>query len=369
MNDGEYCMTEIEEKCVECGQCATSCGILTESGQSPLAMAKRGITITEAFSCSLCGACEAACPQGCSPKEMFAERRNEGVTKDEVDINEYRYMFPDRKNNVINVYRKYSGIDYSDIDSCRAAETCFFPGCTLMTYSPGLTRKIFQQLKNNCDSLSMWTECCGKPLDQMGLQQRLKSAHDSLREFVQENHIKRIIVACPGCYYELLKIFKSCNVVIQTVYEVLKFSQQIASDSKYYAVHDSCPDRFVGKFGQEVRQALEQCGFTTVEMTHNKVKTICCGSGGQLSHFRLDLTEQLVQLRQDEAKQASADILVGYCLSCVLKYDTKTAEIPVTHALNLLLGLQEDFHGAKERVKKMLSGPDGEKIWEEIMAD
>lgn len=362
-------MMEIMAKCVECGLCTDSCGFLTETGQSPSTMAKRGITVSEAFSCSLCGVCEAVCPQGCSPKKMFAERRNEAVKNGEFNIDEYRYMFPDRKNNVMNVYRKYSGIDYSSIDSFSEAETCFFPGCTLMTYSPGLTRVIFQHLKNSSGCRGMWTECCGKPLDQMGLQQRLNSAHDRLIKFVQEHKIKRIIVACPGCYYDLLKIFQSCNVVIQTVYEVMNFLKQVPSDGNYYAVHDSCPDRFIGKFGREVRQALEQCGFSTVEMIHNNINTICCGSGGQISHFRPDLTEQLVRLRHDEARQAGADILVGYCLSCVLKYDKKTSEIPVTHALNLLLGLKEDFKGAKERANKMFSGPDGEKRWEEMMAD
>jgi len=362
-------MKKIEEKCAECGLCATSCGLLTESGQSPLAMAKRGITVSEAYSCSLCGACEGICPQGCSPNEMFAERRNEAVRKSQIDIDEYRYMFPDRKNNVMSVYRKHSGIDYHDIDSFLETETCFFPGCTLMTYSPGLTREIFQHLKKSCGCLGMWTECCGKPLEQMGLEERLEDAHDRLIKFVQEHNIKRIIVACPGCYYDLLKVFQSCNVIIQTVYEVMKFSKQVNSDDKHYAVHDSCPDRFAGKFGKEVRQALEECNFSTVEMIHSKVNTICCGSGGQISHFRPDLTEQLVKQRQDEAMQAGADVLVGYCLSCVLKYDNKTSEIPVTHVLNLLLGLKEDFKGAKERAKKMFDGPDGQKRWKEMMID
>jgi Fe-S oxidoreductase len=362
-------MTKIKENCIECGLCADSCAFLTEIGQSPLTMAKRGITVSEAFSCSLCGVCEAVCPQGYSPRKVFADRRNEALKDGEFDIDEYRYMFPDRRNNMMNVFRKYCGIDYSDIDSFSEVETCFFPGCTLMTYSPGLTRSIFDHLKKSCGCLGMWTECCGKPLDQMGLQQRFKDTQERLRKFVQDHNVKRIIVACPGCYYDLLEVFQSCNVVIQTVYEVLNFINKEPNEGKQYTIHDACPDRFTGKFGEEVRQALKQCNFSIVEMKHTRANTICCGSGGQISHFRPDLTEQLVKLRQDEAKQAGADILVGYCLSCVLKYNKKNTDVPVTHALNLLLGVKEDFKGAKERANEMVSGPDGEKKWLEIMAD
>jgi Fe-S oxidoreductase len=300
---------------------------------------------------------------------MFAVRRNEAVANSEFDGNEYRYLFPDRKSNVMTAYRRYMGIDYNDIGSMDNSGTCFFPGCTLMTYAPGLTRAIFKRLKDNVGCQGMWTACCGKLLEQMGLQQRLKITHDHLKEFVQEHTISQIITACPGCYYEMEKIFRASNVVIRTVYEVLEFGKQIPADGKRCTVHDSCPDRHAGKFGGQVRQALKQKGFTTVEMLHHRQNTICCGSGGQISHFRPDLAENLVKLRQDEARQTGADILVGYCLSCVLKYDSKQSEIPVTHALNLLLELEEDYKGAKERAAKMFNGPAGEKIWDEIMAD
>ena len=362
-------ITELKQKCVECGQCAESCALLSESGQSPLKMAERGIEINEALSCSLCGACEAACPLGLSPRQLFVARRREAINNSEIDSSEYRYLLPDRKNNVMSAYRNYFGTDYSDINSFDDAGTCFFPGCTLMTYSPGLTREIFARLQSSCDCQGFWTECCGKLPEQIGLQKKAEDMRNRLKEFVRAHNVKRIIVACPGCYYELQEIIQACDVVVQTVYEVMDFGQPAQNDDKRYAVHDSCPDRFAGIFGNQVRRALEKCHYSTVEMGHNGKNAICCGSGGQLSHFRPDLVEELVKVRQDEAQKAGADILVGYCLSCVLKYDGSSSEIPVTHALNLLLGLKEDYTGAKKRAQKMFSGSDGEKRWEEIMAE
>lgn len=359
----------IAEKCTGCGACSTSCSFLSETDESPAEMAQRDITAHEAYSCSLCGLCSSVCPLGLNPMGMFAQRRRDAVNKNEIDINEYRYMFPDRPNNLMNTFRRHFGIDYSDIASFEKIESCFFPGCTLMSYSPGLTREIFKRLASTGDCQGMWTECCGKPLDQLGLQQRLSSAHASLKEFVEKHAIKRIISACPGCYYELRKIFSPDEVEIQTVYEALKLENRTDNAGSLYTVHDSCPDRIEGIFGEQVRQALAKANRTVVEMSHSREQTICCGSGGQQSHFRADLTEEIIQRRREEVQNSGADTLVGYCLSCVLKYESKMPDISVVHALNLLLELEPDYQGAKERAASMLSGPDGEKIWEEIMDD
>ena len=40
MMEKDY-ITELTQKCVECGQCFESCALLSQSGQSPLTMIKR----------------------------------------------------------------------------------------------------------------------------------------------------------------------------------------------------------------------------------------------------------------------------------------------------------------------------------------
>jgi fumarate reductase (CoM/CoB) subunit B len=301
--------------------------------------------------------------------EMFAECRREAVSNNEIEIEDHRYMFPDRKYNVMSVYRQESGIDYSESNSFNAAETCFFPGCTLMTYSPALTIETFKRLRSSSDCQEMWTECCGKPLNQLGFQKRLKNMQRDLKQFVKDHHIKRLITACPGCYYELRGIFKSDELKIQTVYEVLTADDLAQNRDSRFTIHDSCPDRSEGIFGRHVRMALEQQNCTISEMKHNGQSTVCCGSGGQQSHFRPDLAEETLQMRQDEVQQTAAHTLVGYCMSCVLKYDGKMPGVSVVHALSLLLDVEVDYKGAKERAAKILSGPRGEQLWDKIMAE
>lgn len=357
------------DNCMECSLCADNCPFLRENGESPGAMAIRGVSTGEAYSCSLCGLCAAVCQQGVNPMEMFAARRREAVSNLEIEIEDYRYMFPDRKNNLMSVYRKQCGIGYSETDSFNDSETCFFPGCTLMTYSPALTLETFKRLRSSGDCQGMWTECCGKPLNQLGLQQRTENMQVKLKQFVKEHNIKRLITACPGCYYELREIFKAEDLAIQTVYEILANDSPVRNKKGQYTVHDSCPDRSEGIFGRHVRRSLEQQQLTIVEMAHSRDITICCGSGGQQSHFRPDLADEVVQMRLDEVRQTGADTLVGYCMSCVLKYEGKMPGISVVHALSLLLDVEADYKGAKARANKMLSGPQGEQLWKEIMAE
>lgn len=362
-------MNELAEKCVECGQCAAICNFLDQSGKTPAAMAKLGVEVNEAFSCCLCGACEAVCPQRLSPKTMFARRRNTAVKGGELDIQSYRYLFPDRPNNVMSVFRRYHGIDYSDLKFDDGGGTWFFPGCTLLTYSPGLTREICRRLKQDGNCQGLWTDCCGKPLVQMGLAARAETLKDKLHEFAEKRKITRLVTACPGCYYELKQVFAAGGISIQTVYETLDFESLVKPEPLFCTIHDACPDRFEGRFASQVRQALIRCGYSLTEMEHSKERGICCGSGGQLSHFQPELTEELVKLRLAEARLSGADVLAGYCLSCVLKFDVYRSPVPVTHALNLLLKQPEDFRSAKEKAGKMFAGTAGEKLWEEIMTD
>lgn len=357
------------KNCTGCGICRDSCQLLRESDCTPAELAQQGVTLSEALSCSFCGACRSACPAGLWPGELFADKRSEAVSSGEFDVASFRYLFPDRPNNVMAMYRRQYGIEYADLAPGAATGTCFFPGCTLMSYSPVLTRAVFARLQEQTSCQAIWTDCCGKLLEQLGLQERLQHAQEQLISYAREHAVTRIITACPGCYYDMKKLLQPVGIRVESVYENLAFKAADAAGGVSCTVHDSCPDRFTGQWGQQVRDALQQRGYTLVEMPHSGSSTVCCGSGGQLSHFRPDLVEELTALRRTEFEQTGAACLVAYCLSCVLKYDSMLGGLPVTHALSLLLDLPADYEGAKERSCEMFQGPEGEQRWAAVMAD
>lgn len=360
---------EIAAECIECGACTEECMLLAEIGEEPASIAARNIEANEAFGCSMCMLCESVCPLDLSPGSMFAQKRIQAVADGEIDINDSRYLFPDRPLNVMNFFRQYYGIDYTDIEENPEAEVGFFPGCTMMAYSEQLTRRVYDEIKKVFGNVVLLDNCCGKPLYQLGLPDRGEANRNNLIEKAKNSGLKKIVVACPNCFYELREIFAGQDVEIMSVYEVIKAPDARVANSVKCTIHDSCPDRFEGILGNQVRSALIQMGYVIEEMEHSKDTTICCGSGGQISHFRPDFTQELLQTRISEAKSTNAEIMIGYCHSCVLNLARNESEVKVRHVLNLILDYEEDYTGVKDLAAQMFDGPEGALNWEKLMAD
>ncbi|AHF05788.1 (Fe-S)-binding protein [Desulfitobacterium metallireducens] len=365
---------EIKENCIECGQCLSECQMLQEIGEEPASIAARKPYVEEAYECSLCGLCEAVCPSSLSPKTMFAEMRTEAVKSKEIPINEYRYMFPDRKLNVMKLYREVNSIDYKDLNLGRENPVALFPGCTMLTYSPKLTRAVYTHLSQKYQDIVLMTECCGLPLYQLGLNDRGDKYVGEIKVKIRDLKIRTIIIACPNCYYQLRPILREMGITLLTIYEALDDllilnNSNILHQQSFVTIHDSCPDRFEGIFASQARLALQKKGYQLVEMEHNHEMTICCGSGGEVSHFDPEMANNRVKSRLDEAENSGAQILAANCLACVLNFGKVSGKFQAKHILNLLLDLEQDFEGFKNKAKKMFEGPEGEKLWERIMAE
>ena len=362
---------EIADQCISCDLCKEDCLLLEEIDQDLVDIAVRNPEVEEAYACFLCGQCEAVCPIGLSPARMFAQRRTEAVATGEIDIDELRYMFPDRPLTVMSMYREYNIINYQDLKLNVNGEVGFFPGCTMMTYAPALTRKIFATLQESHPQLVFLDDCCGMPFYQLGMLPRGKKSQALLKEKVTKLGIKSLVAACPHCYYELREVLQDQGIQVVTVYDIIKglHQENLNGEPARCAIHDSCPDRFEGVFGQQVRNALQQRSYEITEMEHNRQTAFCCGSGGQVSHFRPDFSQEVVERRLQEATAAGADTLVAYCLNCVLNLSKNSPDLKITHALNVLLDIDEDYDGIKMQVNEMLAGPEGEARWNRIMEE
>jgi fumarate reductase (CoM/CoB) subunit B len=365
---------EIGQRCVECGNCAESCRLLTDLKKCPKTLALRGISWQEAYGCALCGKCEAVCNLGLSPFRMFEQRRVEAVKNKEIDVNEYRYLFPDRPVTVMSLFREFYGIDYAGLNMSVPSETAFLPGCTMFTYSPELTKKVYAALAKDYRNPILLDDCCGLPMYQIGLPARGDKIKERLKTKVTDLGVKRLIVACPNCYYQLKKENLFRGVELVTVYEALHnyFVPNRASNgsSEIYTVHDSCPDRFEGIFAQQVRAALEQAGYPLAEMKHNRQNSICCGSSGQLEHFRPEWSKEHHLQNLDEAAAAGADVLLAYCQACVLNIgDVADRRVKVKHVLNLLLEFEEDYKEIKQMASEMFLGEQGFDLYIKLLEE
>lgn len=372
---------EVSSDCLLCNNCVRECLFLRQTGEDIAGIARRGPSVEEAYACSLCGLCEAVCPAHLSLRRMFGETRNQAVEKDYISIADYRYMFPDRKMNMMKAYREFRGIHYDDLTAGREGSVGFFPGCTMLTYSPELTRTLFCSLKKVYGELTLLQDCCGLPLYQLGLQKRGDDYLRSIKAKLRAWQVKSIVIACPNCYYQLRPILQDTENKLQdskievlTIFEALKNTEvfnRCRKENQGYkvTVHDSCPDRFYGIFARQARAALLAQGCRLVEMEHHHERTVCCGSGGQVSHSRADLAEEMVKCRLEEAQQTGATVLAGYCLGCVLNFARipNAKKMKIRHVCDLLLGLEADYCQVKAKAKKIFNGPAGEELWEKIM--
>ncbi|MFA6808829.1 MAG: (Fe-S)-binding protein, partial [Eubacteriales bacterium] len=198
----EVCL-KISDECINCGNCVAECGLLQKIKEDPAAIALRQPSNEEAYACALCRLCEAVCPLSLCPGDMFAETRNQAVNDNYLDEDDFKYMFPDVKVNAGSLYREKYGINYEDISIDQECSVAFFPGCTMLTYSPKLTKEAYKNIVEIYGEATLLMDCCGLPLYQMGMEKRGDIYTQQVKEKVERLNIKSLIVACPNCYYKL----------------------------------------------------------------------------------------------------------------------------------------------------------------------
>jgi fumarate reductase (CoM/CoB) subunit B len=383
--------------CDDCGVCVEECLFLRKYSLTPLQAALEGATpapadhpatrksaIDLAFSCLLCGLCDSVCPSQLSPAGMFADLRALAVKRGTVVPN-CRPYFTDRKYNLYSIYRSANSIDYSDLGR-KQAKTVLFPGCSLGTFFPKLTRALFDNLAASEPDLGIMIDCCQKPLKDLGFGERYANATERLESALDEMGVEKIIAACPSCLQVLAERFKDRQVV--SCYPLLRpvngtgFLPSLESEgnggeersmqSARITVHDSCSDRETGTVGSQVRDLLSRTkGAEIVEMVHNRRNSLCCGSGGLVPAFDPGLASEFTSQRIGEAESSGAEMMITYCATCANAFHSggRPSSVEIRHALELLLGVKEDYDAVRTNLDRLfVSGPKKE-LYKRLIED
>ncbi|MEM4298015.1 MAG: (Fe-S)-binding protein, partial [Nitrososphaerota archaeon] len=311
------------------------------------------------YSCFLCGLCASVCPLSLSPKEMFEEWRRKLVDEGVAPLKNHAFSMTDKKWNIYTLYRENYGIDYSDLmkSSC---ETAFFPGCNMATFAPQLTREVLRLVNSSFPSSGIVVECCQKPIHDIGLQKRFEDALGRLQLKLSGLGVKKLITACPNCFYTLRENLQGIEVI--TVYNLIEEKDIRIPSTQKITIHDSCPDRAEGLFASKVRGLLKN--LQIVEMEHSRDRALCCGAGGLSSTVSQDLALANVKKRLEEARNVNADLILTYCVTCMNMLRVIPSKAKVLHVLNLILGVEEDYSQVQSNLQKLFTGP---KAKENIM--
>jgi Fe-S oxidoreductase len=295
----------------------------------PAAIARRGTSennLLSAFGCSLCGLCDAACPEGLSPSTMFLAMRQEAQKLGLVDLKAYTPWLN---------YEHLGGSTLFQRDLIpKNCSSVFFPGCSLPGSRPQAVHELFTRLKTLDPTTGLVLDCCGKISHDLGLADRFQQIFNKLADRLQNRGITRILTACPGCSKILQKYGAGLEVI--SVYEILASSPLPHTPCPLplapVVIHDPCPARFDTAQQQAVRRLVSSCGYSFEEMPEHGRTTRCCGQGGMVEGCVPGTVKRESAII---AAEAVGRRVISSCGACC---ETMTATTPTAHVADLLVG-------------------------------
>lgn len=359
----------IADQCSGCGVCADECGHLQNNGDDlPGGMAKALSTgdvgqpmVDFLQKCSLCGLCNELCPEEIDIPGMVKTARTACIEAGAIDPEHYRFLWVDHDWNAFSLFRRAYGVDEDCADMIKErCELLFFPGCMLANEGPQLVKAAADWLGQGGEDVGASLLCCGAPLEQMGLEERVNHYTRNLWRNIEATGARQVITACPTCHDRLVKTSSNRDVEVVSIFKLMAASGLCAPsrDHKSVTVHDSCSARN-GKIGAHVRKLLRD--YEIKEMAHHGAKTVCCGSGGIVSAVDPEICEDRAAERSKEVRETGADMCITYCMSCAHRLNGQSDLYEVRHILELVLNKPVDHEDFDEKCYGMWEGDAGEE--------
>ncbi|MFZ5568945.1 MAG: (Fe-S)-binding protein [Thermodesulfobacteriota bacterium] len=355
-------------KCTGCGACLNKCRFLQLYGL-PKTIAetyKPALDFRLPYECSLCGLCDAVCPEGLEPSRLFLAMRRDAAASGRVAFAAYKIILGYEKTGNSPLFTYY-GLP-------QGCDTVFFPGCTFSGTRPRTTRHVFSLLQELIPNLGLVMDCCNKISHDLGRQNHFAAMFNPMRDFLIRHGIRRVLAACPNCYI----LFKTYGTALQveTIYEHISRNGVPGNPGGHgpVTIHDPCPLRREDDVHNAVRDLAGRMGFSLRESKHKRDRTLCCGEGGSVGFVRGDLADEWRRRRRQEAEELP---VLTYCAGCAgfLGRDMRTfhiadalispracidgtapvARAPFTYLNRLLL---------KRRFKRELMGAQASVMWQ-----
>jgi heterodisulfide reductase subunit D len=208
------------------------------------------------------------------------------------------------------------------------AKVIYFVGCVAAFFP--LVQKIPQAFvqvldKSNVDFTTLGGEewCCGFPLIQMGMPNKMEKLVKHNQEKIKEIGAETVVFACPSCYHTWKEHYKSNGELLHST----QFMERLISEgklafkkgfSKTVTYHDPCDLGRNSKVFDPPRNILKQIpGLKFVELENNRQLSVCCGGGGDLEMIDPELSAAIAERKIQEIQRTGADVVVTSCQQCV----------------------------------------------------
>jgi heterodisulfide reductase subunit D len=208
------------------------------------------------------------------------------------------------------------------------AEVIYFVGCVAAFFP--LVQKIplaFVQIldKSGVDFTLLGGEewCCGFPLIQMGMVDKMDRLMEHNQEKVHEIGAKQVVFACPSCYHTWKEKYK----VNAELLHATQFMERLINEKKIVfkngfhktvTYHDPCDLGRNSKVFDPPRNILKAIpGLNLVEMANNRQLCNCCGGGGDLEMIDPELSAAIAERKIQEIQDTGAEVVVTSCQQCI----------------------------------------------------
>lgn len=328
--------------------------------------------------CCFCGYCTASCQHHVLAPDRMREWRELFMQAGYMPPDDSKLVMVDNEWHIFSAYRAIYGIAYPEFLSLESAaekgpgyvDTLFFPGCSLVSYTPELMRKVGAWLSHKGITWALSDDCCGSPLMSAGLFDRAEALRQKILDQAHAAGITRIVTVCPGCGEELAEMMDE-NIDIVPLPELLlessapEFSLSEAPSSATF--FDSCHDRLDNRHATAIRKLMKAHFSETEqrEMDYRRKGTLCCGAGGAVGSYDPDITDRRVWRIIDEAQKTQAETLITMCPTCTYTIGQALIGAPDTcsmkshHYLELLFDEKTDWAQIFAQLESMWSGEYG----------
>lgn len=349
--------------------------------------------------CCFCGYCTAACTRHILAADRMRDWRILFMQAGLMPPDDSRIVMVDNEWHLFSAYRAIYGISYPEFTYLSQAaeagpglaDTVFFPGCSLVSYAPDLTRKVGNWLTAAGVKWALSDDCCGSPLMSAGLFDRAAALRERILAQMRAAGIKRMLTVCPGCGDEFAETMHDEVEIVPLPEFMLKMAGKVRANSAgadaapgaaplarshacgflplatgSVTVFDSCHDRAEGRHGAAIRELVRRLMPNTElrEMDHRKRGTLCCGAGGAVGSYDADITNRRVWRVIEEARETGAQTLVTMCPTCAYTIAQACLEQPdrameSRQYLELLFGETIDWAQIFDQLQSMWSGEYG----------
>ena len=294
-------------------------------------------------SCSLCGLCEAVCPEGFAMQTLCLEARKDMVQKDKMPPSAHEFAWLDMafsNGPQCALTRHEPGKETSAF--------MFFPGCQLSASAPSVVKQTYAHLRSIlAGGVGLMLRCCNIPANWAGRMDQFENEMTRLHDEWRAVGSPRVVAACATCYRVLKSHLKDADILSLwrvLAENVLPAGLPVRNHVVPLAVHDPCTTRHEPEIQQSVRTLLLRLNQPFEEVEPGGRFTECCGFGGLMQNANPGLAKTVVK-RLSEKK--SADYLT-YCAGC--RDNLAASGKRAVHVLDLVFpGAAGSDPGARKR--------------------